>query len=41
MVREIARLGGEVEKFVQPCVIQRLRAKQSANQSREEENPCP
>ncbi|KAF4516649.1 hypothetical protein B566_EDAN003397 [Ephemera danica] len=27
MVREIARLGGNVSKFVQPCVTQRLRAK--------------
>lgn len=27
MVREIARLGGDVSKFVQPCVEQRLRAK--------------
>ncbi len=27
MVREIARLGGDVSKFVQPCVNQRLRAK--------------
>jgi pantetheine-phosphate adenylyltransferase len=26
MVREIARLGGHVSKFVQPCVEQRLRA---------------
>ena len=30
MVREIARLGGDVSKFVQPCVQQRLRAKTSA-----------
>jgi pantetheine-phosphate adenylyltransferase len=29
MVREIARLGGDVGKFVQPCVHQRLRAKRS------------
>jgi pantetheine-phosphate adenylyltransferase len=29
MVREIARLGGDVGKFVQPCVQQRLRAKRS------------
>ncbi len=29
MVREIARLGGNVGKFVQPCVHQRLRAKRS------------
>ncbi len=28
MVREIARLGGDVSKFVQPCVEKRLRAKQ-------------
>ena len=27
MVREIARLGGDVSKFVQPCVEKRLRAK--------------
>ena len=27
MVREIARLGGDVGKFVQPCVEKRLRAK--------------
>ena len=26
MVREISRLGGDVSKFVQPCVEQRLRA---------------
>ena len=31
MVREIARLGGDVSKFVQPCVNQRLRAQTSAN----------
>ena len=31
MVREIARLGGDVSKFVQPCVNQRLRANPSAN----------
>ena len=30
MVREIARLGGDVSKFVQPCVETRLRAKFSA-----------
>jgi len=30
MVREIARLGGDVDKFVQPCVQKRLRAKHSA-----------
>jgi pantetheine-phosphate adenylyltransferase len=30
MVREIARLGGDVGKFVQPCVEERLRAKSSA-----------
>ena len=30
MVREIARLGGEVGKFVQPCVEKRLRAKTTA-----------
>ena len=30
MVREIARLGGDVSKFVQPCVQKRLRAKNSA-----------
>ena len=27
MVREIARLGGDINKFVQPCVEKRLRAK--------------
>ena len=31
MVREIARLGGDVSKFVQPCVDRRLRATASAN----------
>lgn len=31
MVREIARLGGDVGKFVQPSVEQRLRAKISVN----------
>ena len=31
IVREIARLGGDVSKFVQPCVNQRLRAQTSAN----------
>ena len=31
MVREIARLGGDVGKFVQPCVNKRLRAKSSVN----------
>lgn len=31
MVREIARLGGDVSKFVQPCVNKRLRAKTSVN----------
>ena len=31
MVREIARLGGDVSKFVQPSVNQRLRADPSAN----------
>ena len=31
MVREIARLGGDVSKFVQPCVNQRLLASPSAN----------
>ena len=31
MVREIARLGGDVSKFVQPSVEQRLRANISAN----------
>ncbi|HQU79673.1 MAG TPA: pantetheine-phosphate adenylyltransferase [Azonexus sp.] len=31
MVREIARLGGDVSKFVQPCVNERLRAKTSVN----------
>ena len=31
MVREIARLGGDVRKFVQPCVDKRLRATASAN----------
>lgn len=30
MVREIARLGGDVGKFVQPCVEKRLRAKTTA-----------
>jgi len=30
MVREIARLGGDVGKFVHPCVEQRLRAKSIA-----------
>lgn len=31
MVREIARLGGDVGKFVQPCVEARLKAKASAS----------
>ena len=31
MVREIARLGGDVSKFVQPSVNKRLRAKSSVN----------
>ena len=31
MVREIARLGGDVSKFVQPCVNKRLRAQNSVN----------
>ncbi len=31
MVREIARLGGDVSKFVQPCVNKRLRATTSDN----------
>ena len=31
MVREIALLGGDVSKFVQPCVNKRLRAKTSVN----------
>ena len=31
MVREIARLGGDVSKFVQPCVQERLRARILAN----------
>ena len=31
MVREIARLGGDVSKFVQPCVEKRLRANSSVN----------
>jgi pantetheine-phosphate adenylyltransferase len=31
MVREIARLGGDVSKFVQPCVQKRLRANISVN----------
>lgn len=31
MVREIARLGGDVSKFVQPCVEKRLRANTSVN----------
>ncbi len=30
MVREIARLGGDVSKFVQPCVEKRLRANTTA-----------
>lgn len=30
MVREIARLGGDVSKFVQPCVEKRLRATTTA-----------
>ena len=30
MVREIARLGGDVSKFVQPCVNKRLQAQNSA-----------
>ena len=30
MVREIARLGGDISKFVQPCVEKRLRAKNTA-----------
>jgi pantetheine-phosphate adenylyltransferase len=30
MVREIARLGGDVSKFVQPCVQKRLRATMTA-----------
>ena len=30
MVREISRLGGDVSKFVQPCVEQRLKAAMSA-----------
>jgi len=30
MVREIARLGGDVSKFVQPCVQKRLRATTTA-----------
>ena len=30
MVREIARLGGDVSKFVQPCVEKRLRAQITA-----------
>jgi pantetheine-phosphate adenylyltransferase len=30
MVREIARLGGDVGKFVHPCVEKRLRAKSTA-----------
>ncbi len=32
MVREIARLGGDVSKFVQPTVYERLRLKANANQ---------
>jgi pantetheine-phosphate adenylyltransferase len=31
MVREIARLGGDVSKFVQPCVNKRLQAQNSVN----------
>jgi len=31
MVREIARLGGDISKFVQPCVEKRLRAKTAVN----------
>lgn len=31
MVREIARLGGNIGKFVQPCVEKRLRAQPSVN----------
>lgn len=31
MVREIARLGGDVGKFVQPCVEKRLRTQSSVN----------
>ncbi len=31
MVREIARLGGDVSKFVHPCVVRRLEAKRAAN----------
>ena len=31
MVREIARLGGDVSKFVQPTVFERLRLKTNAN----------
>ena len=30
MVREIARLGGDIEKFVQPLVVERLRGKVSS-----------
>lgn len=30
MVREIARLGGDISKFVQPCVEKRLRANPTA-----------
>ena len=33
MVREIARLGGDIEKFVQPQVIDRLQRKFSSKQS--------
>ena len=33
MVREIARLGGDVSKFVQPAVYERLRLKANANQN--------
>ncbi|MCB1955149.1 MAG: pantetheine-phosphate adenylyltransferase [Rhodocyclaceae bacterium] len=32
MVREIARLGGDVSKFVQPTVYERLQLKANANQ---------
>lgn len=31
MVREIARLGGDIEKFVQPLVVERLHGKVSSN----------
>ena len=35
MVREIARLGGDVAKFVQPAVLQRLQTKINAKHSKQ------